>query len=280
MAIKEITPRKFDEEPEEMPFLDHLEVFRWHLIRSVIAVFVCMLVGFASMNWVFQEVILGPASSDFWTYRMMCKISDLLCVSEVNFTLQSRQLSGQFSMHILASLVFGIIVAFPYVFWELWRFVRPGLYQKEAKAANSTIFFVTVLFVIGILFGYYVISPLSIQFLANYKLDDSIMNQFDITSYVSTLCMIVLGGGMIFQLPVIVHFLTSIGMLTPEFMKKYRKHAIVLIFVIAAILTPSPDVLSQLLVAAPMYLLFELSIFISRSAFKKYQSKEIISNVN
>ncbi|MFN6943824.1 MAG: twin-arginine translocase subunit TatC [Cytophagaceae bacterium] len=276
--IKEISPKRFTKEEEEdkqMPFLDHLEVFRWHLIRAFIAILIFTIVGFVTMDWIFHEIILGPSRVDFWTYRMMCKISDLTCIDEVNFTLQSRQLSGQFSMHILSSFVFGIVVAFPYVFWEMWRFVKPGLYSKERNAASGTIFSVTFLFSLGLLFGYYVIAPLSINFLANYKLDPAILNQFDITSYVSTVCMVVLGGGFIFQLPVVVHFLTSIGIITPDFMRTYRKHCIVGIFVVAAILTPSPDVLSQILVAAPMYLLFELSIFISKAVYKKRQQSLI-----
>lgn len=250
-------------QPKEMSFVEHLEELRWHLMRAVLAVLVCMTVAFVKMKFIFKEVILGPSRTDFFTYRMMCKLGDMACVESLDFTLQNRQVSGQFTMHIVAALTTGFIVAFPYVFWEIWRFIKPGLKISERKNAGGTVFFVTVLFILGILFGYYLIAPLSINFLANYKLDESILNEFDISSYVGTLCMIVLGGGIMFQLPVVVYILSRVGIMTPQFMRKKRKYAIVVLLIIAALITPSPDVISQMVVALPLYMLYEMSIFIS-----------------
>lgn len=247
----------------EMNFLDHLEELRWHLVRSAISVVVLSIGAFVSMKFIFREIILAPTKPDFWTYRMLCKLSDITCVDKINFTLQSRLLSGQFTMHFVASFTIGFILAFPYIFWEIWRFIKPGLYPAERQNASGTVFFVTILFAIGVLFGYYVIAPLSINFLANYTLDEMILNEFDVTSYISTLCMIVLGGGLMFQLPVVVFILSKVGVMTPAYMRKYRRHAIVVLLFIAALLTPSPDVLSQLLVALPLYMLYELSIIVS-----------------
>lgn len=248
---------------KEMAFMDHLEELRWHLIRGIAAVFILMIIAFVNMKFIFKNVILAPAQPDFWTYKVLCKLSSITCVESLNFTLQSRLLSGQFTMHFVSSFTIGFIFGFPYLFYEVWRFIKPGLYTDERQGATGTVLFVTFLFVLGTLFGYFIISPLSINFLANYQLDESIINEFDITSYVGTLCMIVLAGGLMFQLPVIVMLLSKMGVVTPQFMRKFRKHAIVVLMIIAAIITPSPDVLSQMLVGLPLYVLYELSIFIS-----------------
>lgn len=257
-----------DQDPTDMSFLDHLETLRWHILRAGIAILVFMIAAFVSMDVIFREVILAPARVDFWTYVKLCEIGKFfniqsLCIDKIDFTLQSRQMAGQFTMHITASFVIGLIAAFPYVFWEIWRFVAPGLLPKERRLVAGAVFFVSGLFAIGVLFGYFIIAPMSINFLANYKLDESIMNQFDITSYISTLCLMVLGAGLIFQLPVVVYLLSRLGFVTPNLMRQFRRHSIVIIFIVAAIITPSPDVLSQLLVALPLVLLYEISIFIS-----------------
>ena len=257
-------------EAKEMSFIDHLEELRWHVIRSVIAVLVFSIAAFVNKAFVFGELILGPSKTSFWTYQMLCKLGDKMgtpgmCISEMPFTLQSRELSSQFSMHITASFVFGLVCGFPYLFWEIWRFVKPGLHPTERNTSRGAVFFVSVLFMSGVLFGYYIVSPMSIQFLASYQVDPSILNEFDISSYVSTLTTLTLACGIMFQLPVIVFFLTKVGIMSPEIMRVYRRHAIVVILIIAAFLTPSPDLLSQLLVATPMYLLFEVSIFVSGS---------------
>lgn len=255
-----------------MSFLDHLEELRWHLIRSLISIMVFAIAAFLSKKIIFHEIILAPSRTDFWTYRMMCKISDMinssvLCIDELPFIIQSRQMTGQFTMHLTSSFVIGLILAFPYTFWEIWRFVKPGLYDSEKKITRGSVFFVTLLFAIGIMFGYYIVSPISINFLSNYQLDPSISNEFDIISYVSTLTMLVLASGLMFQLPIVIYFLTKAGIVTPAFLRTYRKHSIIIILVVSAIITP-PDVVSQVLIALPLILLYEISIFISKSIIK------------
>ncbi len=250
-----------------MSFLDHLEALRWHLLRSAASVVVFAVIAFFSKDLVYHEIILGPSRTDFWTFRKLCEMSlwlgsEALCIQELDFTLQSRQMTGQFTMHISSSIILGIICAFPYTFWEIWRFIKPGLYPKERNMARGITFFVSLLFIAGILFGYYIAAPLSINFLAGYKLDPSIENQFDITSYIGTLSMIVLSTGLMFQLPIVVYFLSKAGIVTPALMRAYRKHAIMIIVIVAAIITP-PDIFSQVLISIPLLFLYEISIYIS-----------------
>ena len=259
-------------EEKEMDFLDHLESLRWHLMRSVISIFVFTIAAFVSKSFVFGEIIFGPSRPDFWTYRMFCKFFTYMgtpdyCIEELGFTIQSRQMTGQFTMHIMASFVIGLIVAFPYTFWEIWRFVRPALYPNERNNSRGAVFFVSFLFITGVMFGYYVVAPLSINFLASYSVDPSIINEFDITSYVSTVAMLVLACGIMFQLPMIVYFLSKAGLVHPELMKRYRRHSIVVILFLSALLTP-PDVISQLLIGLPLMFLYEISITISSRVLK------------
>lgn len=253
---------------KEMGFLDHVEELRWRVIRALLAVIVCTVIAFGCKDIIFGILILGPSKPDFLTYKIFCKLGalwniDSLCIDKLNFTLQSRNMTGQFMMHITSSFVAGLIVSFPYICWELWRFVKPGLYPTEKNATSGVVIYVSLLFIIGVFFGYYVISPLSINFLANYQVDASIQNQFDITSYVSTLVFMVLASGLMFQLPMVMWVLTKMDIITPAFMRLYRKHAIIIILLVAAFITPSPDIFSQILVAFPLYLLYEMSIFIS-----------------
>lgn len=272
-------PDETDEKDEkEMSFLDHLEELRWHLVRSVAAILIFSVAAFVGVDFVFNTVIFGPAKVDFWTFRMLCKVGDLInstaiCIDELDFKIQSRKMTGQFSMHITSSFVVGIIVAFPYVFWEFWRFISPGLYSKERRASRGAVFAVSFLFATGVLFGYYIMSPLAVNFLAGYQVSDIVRNEFDITSYVSTISTLVLGSGLLFQLPIVVYFLSKVGLVTPALMKTYRKHAIVVILVLGAMLTP-PDPLSQVLIAFPLFGLYEFSIFISRRVLKKKEKEE------
>ena len=183
-------------------------------------------------------------------------------------------MTGQFMMSITSSFVIGLIVAFPYVFWEIWRFIKPGLYRTEKSSSRGAVFAVSFLFLLGVLFGYYVLSPMTIWFLSTYSISSMIVNEFDITSYVSTIVGMVIGCGLLFQFPVVVYFLTKIGLLTPQFMRKFRKHAIVVILILGAVITPSPDPFSQMLIALPLYFLFEISIFISALEVKRKQKAE------
>lgn len=251
-----------------MSFLDHLEELRGHIVRSVIAILVLSIAAFVTTDFWFGKIILGPSKVDFWSYRALCYLEERfhisgLCIQQLDFVLQSRQMAGQFVMHITSSLVAGVVIAFPYVFWELWRFVKPGLYSNEQNAANGVVWYVSILFLVGITFGYFIVAPLSINFLANYKLDPTITNQFDVTSYVSTLMFLVLGCGLIFQLPLVILLLAKAGIVSSQFLRAYRKHAFVVILITAAFITPSPDILSQLLLALPMYLLYEFSIILA-----------------
>ena len=268
-----------DDEPGEMSFLDHLEELRWHLIRSLTAIFVFAIAAFVSKGVIFGEIILGPSKPSFWTYRMLCNLSeilssDALCISKLPFIIQSRQMTGQFSMHITSSFVIGLICAFPYAFWEIWRFVKPGLYDKERKAATGATFYVSLLFFTGVFFGYFVVTPISINFLSNYQIDPSILNEFDIISYVSTVTTLVLACALLFQLPIVVYFATKAGLISSSLLKTYRKHSIIVILMLSAVLTP-PDPFSQVLIAIPLGLLYQLSILIAVKLEKKERKQEL-----
>ncbi|WP_266362424.1 twin-arginine translocase subunit TatC [Tellurirhabdus rosea] len=256
------------EDGKEMTFLEHLEELRWHLIRAVGSIAVFALIAFVFIRTIYDKIILAPSKPDFWTYRMMCELSKKtgyadLCVSQLNFTLQSRQMAEQFTMALTSSLMIGLIGAFPYAFYEVWKFIAPGLRSSERRAARGAVFYVTALFLMGVLFGYYIVSPLAINFLANYQLDPRIVNEFDISSYIGTLATLTLGCGLTFQMPIVAFVLSKIGFLTPAFMKEYRRHAFVVILIVAAIITPSPDIYSQILVSIPLALLYEVSIWVS-----------------
>ena len=258
--------------PNEMSFLDHLEELRWHIIRSLIAIMIFAILAFLSKSIVFGKIILGPSKSDFWTYKVLCEIGQWIninafCIEKLPFIIQSRQMAGQFMMHISSSFVIGIICAFPYAFWEFWRFISPGLYPNERKAARGATFYVSILFFIGVFFGYFILTPISINFLANYQLDPSILNEFDIISYVGTITTLVLASGLLFQLPMIILFLTKAGIVNKEILRSYRKHAIVVILVFGAMLTP-PDPFSQIVMAIPLVGLYEISILISSKVKK------------
>jgi sec-independent protein translocase protein TatC len=270
-----------DQEPieeKEMSFLDHLEELRWHLIRSLIAVIVFTIGAFVSAKWIFENIVFGPARPDFPTFKVLCKLGQFLgmedlCITDIPFKVQSRNMTGQFTMHIMASFIMGFMIAFPYVAWEVWRFVKPGLQVKERKYSRGAVASVSILFFFGVMFGYYVITPWMVYFLANYSISNMVVNEFDITSYVSTVVLLVFGSGLLFQLPVVIYFLTKIGIVTPEFLRKYRKHSIIIILIVAAIVTP-PDPLSQMLITIPLYLLFEISILISASVAKRKAKEE------
>ena len=266
-------------EKAEMSFLEHLEALRWHLMRAVIAVVTLAIILFFYREIVFDNFLFAPKHPDFWTYRMLCLLSDYLdmgdalCIRELPFELINTELSGQFTMHIWVSFVAGFILAAPYVLWEIWRFIKPALHEKERKYSKGVVFFSTLLFFAGVLFGYYVIVPLSINFLGTYQVSADVKNMIAMDSFVSTVTTITFASGIVFELPIIIYFLTQIGLMTPQFMRTYRKHAMVIILIVAAVITPSPDVTSQLLVAFPLYLLYELSIFVSMYVVKKAEKE-------
>jgi sec-independent protein translocase protein TatC len=259
---------------QEMSFLDHLEDLRWHLIRSVFAILIAASIAFISKDFIFNDVLFGPKNIDFFTYDLLCKISksigldESFCINEMPFTIQSRTMSGQFSAHIWISITAGFIISFPYVIYQFWSFISPGLYQNEKKNARGFIFISSLLFFIGVLFGYYIVTPLSINFLGSYIVSNEITNEFDLDSYVGLIRASVIASGLIFELPIIIYFLTKIGLVTPEIMVKYRKFALVIVLVLSAIITP-PDIASQIIVAIPIVILYQISIYISKIVLRK-----------
>jgi sec-independent protein translocase protein TatC len=266
-------------EPSEMTFLQHLEALRWHVVRSAIAIVTFAIIAFLNKEFIFDTIILGPKNPNFPTYRFLCWLSEKyqldMCFNKINFNLINTNISGQFTMHMWVAFVTGFVVAFPYFIWEMWRFIKPALSGNEKNYSRGTVLAVSVLFLTGLLFGYYIISPMSINFLGNYQVSPDITNQITLDSYINTVTMLSLSAGLVFELPMIVYFLSKIGLLTPEFMRKYRKHAMVVNLILAALITPSPDITSQMLVAIPLFLLYEVSIYISKVVVNRKLKAEL-----
>jgi sec-independent protein translocase protein TatC len=258
----------------DMSFLDHLEALRWHLVRSAIAVLTLGIVCFIYVDLIFDGVILKPLDPNFITYRVFCKLSHLLlnddsmCFSKVNMELISIQMAGQFTMHLSASIVAGMVAAFPYIAWEVWQFLKPALYEKERKNARGLVFYLSFLFLLGVCFGYFLITPLSVTFFGNYRISEAIDNQINLSSYIGMVTSTTLWCGIVFELPVIIYFLTKIGIVTPQWLRDQRRLMYVIILIIAAIITP-PDVVSQIIVSLPLFVLYELGIFISARTEKQ-----------
>lgn len=270
---------KVAKDPNEMSFLDHLEELRWHLIRSVIAIVLIGIIAFAMRGFIFDTIIFGPKSMDFLTYRFFCNIATFFgitsefCGDELPFTIQSRLMAGQFSAHIWTSIWAGIIIGFPYILWELWRFISPGLHDNERKHSRGFILIASLLFFLGVMFGYYVVAPLSINFLGTYQVSKEVTNEIDLASYIGTLRASVLACGIMFELPIVIYFLTKVGLVTPEILKKYRKIALVIVLLLSAIITP-PDVTSQIVVAIPVLILYQVSIYISKLVVKREAKRQ------
>lgn len=269
---------KVRKDPNEMSFLDHLEELRWHLIRSTLAVVLIGLVAFLMKDFIFDTIIFGPKKADFPTYDMFCKLSKTLGFSEAfcsggpDFRIQSRVMAGQFSAHIWTSIWAGFILGFPYLLYEMWQFISPGLYEKERRNSRGFIFVASTLFFMGVLFGYYIVAPLSINFLGSYTVSEEVFNDIDLGSYISTVRASVIACGLIFELPIVIFFLTKAGLVTPEFLRKYRKMALVIVLVISAVITP-PDVASQIIVAIPILILYQASIYISAYVLRRDAKK-------
>jgi sec-independent protein translocase protein TatC len=263
----------------EMSFLDHLEDLRWHLIKSVSAVMIAATGAFLAKGFIFDTIIFGPSRSSFVTYSFLCKISKYIgleesfCFSELPFEIQSRTMAGQFSAHIWTAITAGFIVAFPYVIYQLWKFISPGLHQNERNHSRGFIIISSLLFFIGVLFGYYIICPLSINFLGTYQVSTQVHNDFDLNSYIGLIRASTLASGLVFELPIIIYFLTKVGLVTPEFLKKYRKYALVIVLILSAIITP-PDIASQVIVSIPILILYQVSILISRIVVRNQKRKE------
>jgi sec-independent protein translocase protein TatC len=267
-------------EKKEMSFMDHLEDLRWLLVRSTFAVIGIACACYFIDDFIFDTIIFGPKDPNFITYRFFCEVTHYFgvddtyaCAQEFNFKIQNQEVSGQFSMYIWTLITAGFVIGFPYILWEVWKFIRPALYEKERKMAGSFILISSLLFFIGVLFGYYIIAPLSINFFATFNVSKEIENIFTVDSYVSMMKMSIVASGIVFELPIIIYFLAKLGLVTPDFLRKYRRYAIVIILILAAIVTP-PDIPSQIIVSIPILLLYEMSILIAAIVAKKAETNE------
>lgn len=267
-------------EKKEMSFMDHLEDLRWLLVRSTFAVIGIACACYFIDDFIFDTIIFGPKDPNFITYRFFCEVTHYFgvddtyaCAQEFNFKIQNQEVSGQFSMYIWTLITAGFVIGFPYILWEVWKFIRPALYEKERKMAGSFILISSLLFFIGVLFGYYIIAPLSINFFATFNVSKEIENIFTVDSYVSMMKMSIVASGIVFELPIIIYFLAKLGLVTPDFLRKYRRYAIVIILILAAIVTP-PDIPSQIIVSIPILILYEVSILIAAIVAKKTETNE------
>lgn len=259
-----------------MTFLEHLEELRWHIMRAFASIIIIAIVAFIFSDIVFDQIILAPKNPNFFTNKLLCRLGAIvdipkLCINTESFQIISIKMAGQFTMHITTSIFAGIIVAFPYIFWEFWRFIKPALYEKEVKHSRGAVSISSLLFLSGVLFGYFIIAPLSIHFLGSYNISDQVVNQINLKSYIGTITSVTLAAGVTFELPVLIYFLSKAGLVTPEFLKRYRRHAIVLILILAATITP-PDIFSLLLVTFPLLLLYEAGIVISKKVIRNKES--------
>lgn len=267
----------------EMSFLGHLEELRWLLVRSSAGIIIGGCIAFAFSSFIFDQIIFAPVKGDFITYRIFCDLAnkyDLdksFCIQELPFQIQSRTMDGQFTTDIWTSITAGFILAFPYILWQFWKFISPALYDKEKKYAVGFIVMTSLLFFIGVIFGHYLITPLSLNFLANYKISDVVKNDIDLDSYLSLVKTTAISCGLVFEMPIIMYFLSKIGLVSANFLRTYRKYAIVVILIIAAIVTP-PDVVSQTIVSIPLLILYEVSIFIAARIEKNKAKLEKAEN--
>lgn len=266
---------------EEMSFFGHLATLRMHLVRSALVIVSITALAFVYYDIIFDQIVMGPKNPSFWTYRMMCLLAEKFslgadfCIKEIPFNIINTEMAGQFTLQMNSSLIMGIVLGFPYLLWELWRFVKPALHENERKSASGFVFYASMLFVLGILFGYYIISPLSVNFLANYTVSEYIVNNITIDSYLSTIATLTLGSGIIFELPIIIYVLSKLGIMTPQFMRSSRRYATVIILIIAAIVTPTPDLFTMFTVSLPLFLLYEISIIVSGKVARKRAQREM-----
>lgn len=276
MALDQVDVDKLDENgvEKEMSFFEHLEELRWHIMRSFVAIMVLAIIAFLAPKLVFEQVILAPKNPEFITYGILCSLSEslnlgeTLCISPKPFDFVNKEFGELFFMHIKISFIAGFICAFPYFFWEIWRFIKPGLYEAEKKVTKFAVGVCSLLFFLGVLFGYFVISPFAITFLANYDLPGAGEFQPTLSSFINYMVMLTLPVGIVFELPVLVYVLAKLGLITAAFMRSYRRHAIIVIIVLASIITP-PDIASQILISLPLLLLYEISIRIAKRVEKK-----------
>lgn len=252
---------------EEMSFLDHLEELRWCIIRSLIAIVVVAIVAYVLEDLVFKYLIFAPKNKSFVTYQLFCSLGEQFCFDPPSFEIVPREMGEQFFTSLKVSFWIGLVVAFPYVFYQFWQFISPGLYSNERKATRGVVLICSALFLLGVTFGYIVMSPFAIRFLAGYSVGVDVTNSTSLSSYVGYLTMFTIPTGIVFELPILIYFLSKIGLVTPAFLKTYRKHAFVIILILAAVITP-PDVVTQFMIGVPVFLLYEISIIISARVTK------------
>lgn len=269
-------------EPEEMSFMGHLEELRWHLMRSVIVWISAAIIIFVFIDFIYDEIILAPAREHFITYKTLCDfgnwlgIGNRLCMPPVKIDFQVNTVNGTFTSAISIAFIGAVIVAFPYIFWELWRFVKPALSAKEKKYARGSIFWVSLCFFLGASFGYYLLAPFTFNFLASFTLGKSgtVLYRPSINDYIDTLTNLILGCGIAFELPILAYVMGKIGLITSRFLKKYSKYAFIIILVLAAVITPSPDITSQVIVALPLLVLYWISIQLVATIDRKRAREE------
>lgn len=262
------------EEETKMSFLQHLEELRWRLVKSAIVIIVLAIAIWWNMEWIMRNVFMSMLEKDFITYDFFCRHFHFMCVEEIPAEIQSRQVGGQFGYALWMSFIGGVVVAFPFIFYQLWAFVKPGLKAKEKNMVKGIVFYVSLLFFFGILFGYFIVAPMSIQFFGTFKITGEIKNQFDISSYMSTIISTVFYSGLFFLLPVVAYIMGKIGLVSSGFLKKYRKHAIVGVLILSAIITP-PDMISQIIVSIPILALYEIGIWVVVGVERKKRREEL-----
>lgn len=272
------TKKKGGKKPEaEMSFLEHLEELRWHIVRSAAAIMVFAIVAFVLKEFIFDVVILKPRLPEFWTNRMFAKLGDYVGseavkINQVPLKMQSIKIAGQFSTHIMVSIIAGLVIASPVVFYEFWRFIKPALYEKERRHAGGAVFFTSILFLMGVAFGYFLIVPLSVHFLGTYQVSSEVENTINLRSYIGSVTSISLAAGVVFLIPIFSYFLSKVGIITPQFMKTYRRHSYIVMLLLSAVITP-PDIFSQVMVCFPLVFLYEIGIIISRRVVKKREKQ-------
>lgn len=260
---------------KEMSFWEHLEELRWRVMRSALAIVVFGIIAFMNRHIIFDVILMSPKEPDFITNRLLCKLGllvniDYFCVSELKLQIINLAMAGQFMMHFYISIVAGLILSIPYIIWEFWSFIKPALHKKEQKYARGAVFITSFLFLSGVVFSYFLLVPLSINFLGSYQISESVLNQISLSSYINTVISLVMAVGIVFEMPVLIYFLAKVGIVTPTFLRQYRRYIIVIILVIAAIITP-PDVFSQIMVSVPLLGLYELSILVADRVYRKRQ---------
>lgn len=264
---------------KDMSFVEHLEELRWHIIRSLGAILVFTILVFIFTKPIFDNIIFAPKGENFLTYKAFCSLShtlglgEAMCLKPQEFVIQNIDMMGQFLTNLKIAIIIGFIVSFPYIFWEMWRFIRPGLYEDERKVTRGMVFYSSFLFLLGVFFGYFILAPFSINFFASYNVSEQVQNIISLDSYISVISTLVLAAGVMFELPMVVYLLSKLGIVTPKTMRTYRKHSFIAILIVAAIITPA-DIWTQILVTIPVYFLYEISIFISARVNAKLEKEK------